>query len=136
MSELIGSAASIDEIGRIAHENSKAHGFWDGLSLADPMVIPAKLALVHEEVSEALGEFRSGRMHLWFSGPELKKPEGFGVELGDAVIRIGDLYEKWRRSVLDAQSLTGRVEIPTLGELIALKHAYNVERPHMHGRNC
>lgn len=47
------------------------------------------------------------------------KPEGFGVELADAIIRICDLAE---RHGID------------LTEMIALKAAYNEGRPHMHNR--
>lgn len=103
----------IRELQRIAYENSKAHGFHD-----EPPNVPEKLCLIHEEVSEALGEYRSGRMSLWFAAPGNLKPEGFGVELADTVIRIADL----------AESLGIDLE-----HLIAIKHEYNLTRPHEHG---
>lgn len=119
--------------------------------------IVEKLALIHEEISEALGEIRSGHSakdvyysnvvklqpypgsvateehRTWFnqdwepiddalphegSRPVLK-PEGFGVELADAVIRIADLAY-----------LTG----VDLGALVLEKMTYNATRPHKHGR--
>lgn len=46
------------------------------------------------------------------------KPEGFGIELADAVIRIGDL--------------AARMGID-LSAAIVLKHEYNKTRPHRHG---
>lgn len=104
----------IRELQTMAYENSKAHGFHD-----EPMCVPVKLALIHEEVSEALAEYRSGRMQLWAG--EKGKPEGFGIELADAVIRIADLAEALG------------IDLETL---IILKHRYNVNRPHKHGKVC
>ncbi len=108
----------IRDLQKLAYENSKAHGFHD-----EPINVPEKLALIHEEVSEALGEYRSDRMRLWFAegSSGSSKPEGFGVELADAVIRIADLAEA--------------LEID-LETLIQLKHRYNVNRPHKHGKVC
>ena len=55
----------------------------------------------------------------------------FTFELADAIIRIIDTYQKWRR--LQAAD---NIETPTIGELIILKHEYNITRPHKHGRTC
>lgn len=104
----------IRDLQKKAYENSKAHGFHE-----NPPHVPEKLALIHEEVSEALGEYRSERMRLW-EGPN-GKPEGFGVELADVIIRVCDLAES-----LD-------IDLETL---IELKHRYNVNRPFKHGKVC
>lgn len=106
--------------------------------------IGEKLALVHSEISEALETWRShgvlrrcpdcngtgkcpkgsgeacwscndGFQANWL---ENGKPEGFDVELADAVIRIADLC--------------GAFGI-NLAAAIELKHAYNQTRPHRHG---
>lgn len=129
----------------------------EGHELDVRRAIAEKLALIHEEISEALGEIRSGKAttEVYYSNviklppvfdaisteehrtwkeqdwepiddalpndgsrPVLK-PEGFGVELADAVIRIADLAY-----------LTGL----DLGALILEKMTYNGTRPHKHGR--
>lgn len=140
-------------------ENSAAHGFheswptkryYEYLSPEEQvhlrMAIAEKLALVHEEVSEALGEIRSGRdpLEIYFldekglagtaglehetqqydeNGVPLCKPEGFLVELADAVIRIGDLAY-----------LVGDPEGEILAEAQVAKAEYNRTRPFKHGR--
>jgi hypothetical protein len=153
----------------LSGENSKAHGFHEDWPLegyptvtetgapADHVsneeisahkqqvrrAIAEKLALIHEEVSEALGEIRSGHDPLdtyfadhkgkvgevgssfagqvYAEGVPLLKPEGFLVELADAVIRIADLVYL----VDGVQEFTDALEV---------KHEYNASREHKHGR--
>jgi NTP pyrophosphatase (non-canonical NTP hydrolase) len=99
---------------------SRDHGFW---STAEQQNIPSKIALAHSELSEALQCYREGQMALTFEYDESAgingKPEGFGVELADAIIRICDIAEYLG---IDLTSL------------IELKQSYNEGRPHMHGR--
>lgn len=111
------------ERGHRAYENA-LRNFWI-----------AKLALMHEELSEMLGELRSGNsvqgvyykrgddlfpeQHYDENGKPTRKPEGFGIELADLMIRGADLA-----------FLT---KLP-LAELIAIKHEYNKTRPYKHGR--
>lgn len=117
--------------------NSDSHGFWDEQKTFDPgtgagpngmrlqqdlvrKVIPEKLMLIVSELAEALEEVREpgrdlGEVRTSPSG----KPEGFPIELADAVIRIADLC--------------GAMDI-NLGGAVNLKHAYNVSRPHKHGK--
>ena len=110
------------------------------------LAVTEKLALIHEEVSEALGEIRdghaptetyytrttkgsTGEVVTRFSEQKwdtdgvgtipMRKPEGFGIELADAMIRIADLAY-----------LTGI----DLGARVIEKAAYNATRPHKHGR--
>lgn len=129
---------------REVHQNSVDHGFWE--ASAD---IPTKIALIHSELSEALEDYRDGKMEVYFvetlaegvnlkiaagdharyygGGRELslseaiadRKPEGFPVELADVVIRCMDL--------------AGHLGID-LGAVVELKMAYNAGRPHLHGR--
>lgn len=97
-----------------AYENSKAHGWWEGVTL-DVNTTLAKLALIHSEVSEALEGVRVGAPEY----EEVKgKPEGVGIELADVLIRIFDLAE---------------AKGYDLEKCLAIKHAYNVSRPHRHG---
>lgn len=97
------------------HETSKNHGWWEG---ANHNIIPEKLMLIVSEISEALEEYRNGRPldEVYFSGTG--KPEGFGVELADAVIRILDLAS-WLE--LDME------------HLIDIKNEYNKSREFRHG---
>lgn len=111
------------DIQKTSHKIAQDHGFW---STEEDRNIPSKLALIHEEVSEALGEYREGRMKLYYSAHRdlyqtevVRKPEGFGIELADAIIRIGDLAEYLG---ID------------LNEMVRLKFEYNINRPFKHGR--
>jgi hypothetical protein len=149
----------IEQLVIVSGTNSADHGFhedWPTFRLWDFLdekaraevrrAIAEKIALVHEEVSEALGEIRSGRdpLEIYYvdknglvgtagleyteqqydeNGTPLCKPEGFLVELADGMIRSGDLA-----------FLVG----DTTGEQLAfaqrIKHEYNATRPHKHGR--
>lgn len=149
------------QIQATSHKIAADHGFW---STEEDRNIPSKIALIHAEASEALEEYRQGRMALWYeykgpktgqqaevfrSGPDGKiylvhglpgspeysevlmthdrwlelgyeaKPEGFGIELADAIIRIGDLAEYLG---ID------------LEEMVRIKFEYNLTRPFKHGR--
>lgn len=102
------------------YKTAEDHGWWEG----EPN-IPEKLALIHSEISEALEEYRKGipldKVYAYEPGTVFvpgDKPEGFGVELADAVIRILDLC--------------GYLQID-MAELIALKHNYNLTRSYRHG---
>lgn len=95
---------------RIAHDHgfiTKLHNFSE------------KIALIHSELSEALEEYRAGHPVSEVYYGENGKPEGVGVELADAIIRICDL----------AQSL----DIP-LVFAIEEKQAFNLTRPFKHGK--
>src|SRR5512140_1099337 len=86
------------------HELAVAKGWWPqidqvgGKYIASKeeieKVIPEKLMLVVSELSEALEAYREGKIGLYHVDG---KPEGFAVELGDAIIRICDLYDAVRR---------------------------------------
>ena len=100
-------------IWRIAEE----HG-WHG----DGDNIPVKLVMIHSEVSEALEEYRNTPPEcevsdLYYNAISYK-PEGFGVELADIVIRVLDLAE------MMGMDLT---------EIILTKMKYNESRPYRHG---
>src|SRR4051812_41087862 len=81
------AVAQAGDILRIAcHGASAEAGWWDGVDPRAPHVVPAKLCLIHSEISEAMEGHRKGLMddHL----PHRTMIE---VELADAVIRIADL---------------------------------------------
>jgi NTP pyrophosphatase (non-canonical NTP hydrolase) len=106
---------TLDQWQDLVHGLAKEKGWWDGKpNLAE------KIALVHSELSEALEfvrlkDFDPGAITYNPDG----KPEGFAVELADAVIRIMDLAEY--------------LGVP-LDDMIELKHEYNKSRPYKHGK--
>lgn len=110
---------TITELTAKAHQNAYNKGFWDLPPGVEAHNISEKLMLVVSELAEAQEELRSGRAADEVYSTITGKPEGFGVELADAVIRIADLC--------------GYLGID-LEQLIEQKMAYNASRPHKHGR--
>lgn len=105
----------IDKTAQEVLENARNHGFennWDDYK---------KLCLIHSEISEAMEEIRHGHepTELYFTKDKdgKDKPEGFGIELADAVIRIMHSCAHYNIS---------------LAENIKIKMAYNEGRPYMH----
>lgn len=76
------------------------------------------LALMHSELSEALEEWRSGQSLTDIRYGEGGKPEGFGVELADVIIRICDTAQQ--------------LGVP-LERCLVEKLAFNESRPYRHG---
>lgn len=78
--------------------------------------IPEALALIHAEVSEALEEYRDGKMET------VRDPTGrltgFKVEVADILIRTLDL--------------AGYIGMD-VDDVVRSKMAYNRTRPHRHG---
>lgn len=150
------AAGGLNALRDEVHEWAKGKGWWE--NPAD-FNVPSKLMLTVSELAEALEEFRSGKMDLYYhytagdetppglqirnsvegvtefrfgDGPwnEIQdhrdwirlgysaKPEGFGIELMDAFIRMFDL--------------AGYMGLD-LDQLFAIKMAYNTTRPHRHG---
>lgn len=115
---------TIKELVERSHSVAREKGWWTyrighplaGREMGDE-AIPEKLALVDSECSEALEVYREGHAanEVWFDG---EKPEGFPVEIADAMIRLADL--------------AGRFSID-LGEVLETKMRYNESRAHRHG---
>ena len=106
-------------VGR-AHSRSIQAGFYDDDPPKDFEHIAARVMLAVCELSEAIEELRNkpssyDETYLGEGG----KPEGFPIELADAVIRILDLC--------------GWLEID-LATAMAVKHAFNATRPPRHGK--
>ena len=94
-----------------SHNIAITKGWWD-----KERKIPELIALIHSELSEALEEYRvNENLDMRY---EKKKPEGFVVELADALIRIFDLSGKYG---LD------------LNEALESKLKYNETREYRHG---
>lgn len=68
-----------------SYDNSVEHGFHELIPPKDELSIPTRICLIHEELSEALREFRKT------SPGTIRMPDPFVEELADAVIRIFDL---------------------------------------------
>lgn len=104
------------------HRLAKEKGWYGGVDTVNlwelpPDLIPAKLALIHSEISEALEVYRKDGIPEAYL--EKNMGEGsFEEELADAVIRIFDLC-----GLLNIQ----------IGSYILKKHNYNKTRPHRHG---
>jgi len=115
---------NVRNIAENAYANAKTKGFHSNADgTPKERNIGEALALIHSEVSEALEEIRKNPDPLHIYNREADgKPEGFMVELADAVIRIGDL----------AGSFEGGGAI--LAACIEEKMAFNAKRPHMHGK--
>jgi Asp-tRNA(Asn)/Glu-tRNA(Gln) amidotransferase C subunit len=91
------------------HGLARSNGWWGEVPDKSPKSVMAKIALVVSELMEALELVREpgfDPVAVWATGAEgvrvpyaelaakaskLPKPEGFGTELADAVIRIFDL---------------------------------------------
>lgn len=132
----------INEVAKQIHENAVDHGWWD-----EERGFPEIIALCHSELSEALEEYRNGRMptEIYYAksicqesgslcvpdaadecpnNPEQcgsykrGKPEGIPIELADVIIRVLD-YCGYAGIDIDAA--------------ISQKHEYNKTRPYRHG---
>jgi len=108
------SHKALQELVDEAHHMALSKGWYSTGSVN----IPEKLALVHSEVSEALEEYRKGCSTTEIQFAPDGKPEGYVIELADAVIRI-----------LDHCGSIGA----DLGAAVRVKMDYNAKRPYRHG---
>ncbi len=119
MLELTDQAAEMCRILKLAaisaYSNSEAHGFW-GEGTKTTLGYAAKIALLHEEVSELLGALRKDPKAPCAKVPEITCEE---EEAADISIRLLDYCH--------ARDIN-------LGRAAMLKHEYNRSRPHMHGK--
>ena len=110
------SALMLNELARKCRETSNSKGFF-----TDWTNVNTKLLLVHCEISEAAEEVRAGRRNeVYYSERNGKpKPEGFAMEVADAIIRLLELSDSLGLNIEGA---------------VAEKMAYNEGRPYLHGK--
>lgn len=103
---------------RLIHANAQAKGFWHPSNGEPHVNLGEKIALVHQELSECLEHVRNlDKQPALVFIDENGKPDGVGVEIADAVIRLIDMATFLG---LDIESI------------MLEKHEYNTTRPYKH----
>lgn len=113
----------INETAQRAHADAKSLGWYDEGQVRSDL---ESLAMVITEVCEAIDELRNGGHEHYYNNIILAdgtnapsaKPEGYGVEVADAIIRLLD-FAAYKGIDLEA--------------LIDEKLKYNLTRGHRHG---
>jgi NTP pyrophosphatase (non-canonical NTP hydrolase) len=103
---------SITQLKNEIYESAKEKGWWDiEQSFSDKMI------LFHNEISEAVEEYRNGHpvTEIYIKDG---KPEGVPIELADCIIRILDFCAHYNLPIEDA---------------LRIKVDYNKTRPYRHG---
>ncbi len=113
--------AALDELAEEIAETSERKGFWD-MEADELAQVVVKLALVHDEVSEALTVHRDvydDDQVDEVTGMTSMQEADFTEELADVVIRVLDIA-----GFLDLE----------IGTAIVSKIEKNKSRPHRHGK--
>lgn len=113
---------SLSELQYTSHKIARDHGFYDGRDdVQNSDTIASHLMLMVSEFAEALEEIRDGHApdEVYYNPEKPDKPEGFPIELADAIIRIADTSE-WLGIDLD--------------QAVRIKEQYNATRPYKHGK--
>lgn len=109
-------SVTIESLVSESHRIARSKGWWEN----PDKNVGELLALVHSEISEALEVYRDygieGLTKTWLESDG--KPEGFTIELADAVIRIADICGGFNLN---------------LEEAIETKMSFNESRPYRHG---
>lgn len=122
MSEInIALANQVDDLANQIYEISKEKGFWNIDEVSDFAIVPIKLALIGDEVSEALKVHRDEYTDSLEKNNNMTadQEQEFAEELADIIIRTLDL----------AGGLGLKV-----GQSVLEKIEKNKGRPHRHGK--
>lgn len=120
----------LDTLAAQCYQNAVEKGFYEEIKFHPTIesmrsYFGKRIALLHEEASEAFGELRDGRTldEVYYKPESPTKPEGFTVEIIDLIIRSLDFlgYVQAKFGVKPS-------------EIFAEKFSYNLSRPAMHGR--
>lgn len=110
------NAPELTRLSRKIRANCATHGF----TKPDTSNISEKLMLVSDELSEAHEFARDGNFESFSGGADGTKPDGFPMEIADAIIRLLDICAGFDIDI---------------AEVIQIKMQYNESRPIRHGRN-
>lgn len=119
---LIDYAQVLNELADDISNTSESKGFWDPDDVGDMGIIPLKIALIHDECSEALQvhrkEYDDAEEDI-VSRMTPMQEDDFAEEIADVIIRSLDLagYYDW-----------------DIGTIIVDKMAKNEGRPYRHGK--
>lgn len=112
------NSKTISQLVNEAHENAKAHGWWENDKITkQPRSFGELIALCHSELSEALEDYRSA-LPVATMYYQDGKPCGIPSELADVLIRVFDM--------------SGYYGID-LEKAVLEKMEYNRTRPYKHG---
>jgi NTP pyrophosphatase (non-canonical NTP hydrolase) len=103
-------ALALNQFSKLVHDNAQNKGFYEG-TFNDA----EKIALMHSELSEALESLRAGDP----VSEKLPAHSHTCEELADCIIRILDYA--WAKNY-------------NIGWACVEKHAFNLNRPHKHGK--
>lgn len=103
----------LNSLAKLINENCEKKGWNEDVQMGNI------LTNCHAELSEAWEEYRTGRpiTEIYYN-PGSEKPEGFGVEIADEIIRLLHLCVYFNLDI---------------DHLINIKMKYNATRPYRHG---
>lgn len=145
MADMASGDLTIKQLVQQSYQNSAAHGFWD--SERTDETIPSKLMLLVSEAAEALEAYRDpDTLNLIKVPASLVERILYSVhtEYDEAMVDLTNLYDKWKAKpkgfedeiadiFIRAGDLVGAEDID-IEAAIRRKYAYNVTRPHKHGK--